>query len=593
MNKQWYKRILSVQTALMLICSIPVGNGIPAGAAAQNGTPAQEVVTAAAESCAPVNVIVTLEADALLPGFTAEQLVTPEAAAESAAIAAAQDAVIAQLTEWYPETEVSHRYNVLTNAFACTLPENLLDDAAALPAVRSVARSYQVHTVREAASEEDVSNAMQFQSQTGCRGDGQVIAIIDSELDLEHPMFAPLADDVETKLTQEQVEAISDNIGFNVQIGTEYIWHSSKVPFAANYEDQIPMNVRDASEYAYHGTHVAGIAAGNVYEDAEGRTLSGIAPNAQIVFMAMQYISDVTDFIGALEDAVKLQADAINMSMGYCTEAPGKDDPFRDAVNTAEAAGITICISAGNSADGTLVSPRQTADNPDVSTMNVLVQDGTHALAVASADNPSEFDQHAMLLGEQKIGYSAYVTSLSTSDAPKLLSDTLKEASYEYEYCGIGDLSDFEGKDLTGKLALVDRGVLSFTEKAVHAMQVGAVGVIIIQNRPDEYFTPVSNAEIPVGIVSIENGALLKNAEDGKISFTDELVTVSLPADVSYYTSYGVHNSLELRPDIMGVGGYVESAAYHNSTSVQSGTSMASPYIAGCAMLLNEYLQKH
>ncbi len=399
---------------------------------------------------------------------------------------------------------------MLTNAFSCELPENLLDDAEALPAVRSVARSYKVHAVPEAASEEDISNAMQFQSQTGCRGDGQVIAIIDSELDLEHPMFAPLADDVQTKLTQEEVEAISDNIGFNVQIGTEYVWRSNKIPFAADYEDQIPMDVRDASESAYHGTHVAGIAAGNVYEDAEGRTLSGIAPNAQIVFMAMQYVSDVTEFIGALEDAVKLRADAVNLSMGYCGETPGKEDPFRDAVNTAEAAGVTVCISAGNSADGTLVSPRQTADNPDVSTMNVLVQEGTRALAVASADNPSEFDQHAMLLGEQKIGYSGYATSTTTSEPPMLLSDTLKEASYEYEYCGLGDTSDFEGKDLTGKLALVDRGILSFTEKAVHAKKVGAVGVIVIQNRPDEYFTPLSNADIPVGIVSVENGALLK-----------------------------------------------------------------------------------
>ena len=593
MNKQLYKRIISVQTALLLVCSSLAGNGIPAAAALQDEAPSAEIVTEAAESCAPVNVIVTLDADALLPGLTAEQLVTPEAAAESAVIAAEQDAVIAQLTEWYPELEVGYRYNVLTNAFSCKLPENLLDDAEALPAVRSVARSYKVHAVPEAASEEDISNAMQFQSQTGCLGDGQVIAIIDSELDLEHPMFAPLADDVQTKLTQEQVEAISDNIGFNVQIGTEYVWHSSKIPFAADYEDQIPMNVRDARESAYHGTHVAGIAAGNVYEDAEGRTLSGIAPNAQIVFMAMQYISDVTEFIGALEDAVKLQADAVNLSMGYCGETPGKEDPFRDAVNTAEAAGVTVCISAGNCADGTLVSPRQTADNPDVSTMNVLVQEGTRALAVASADNPSEFEQHAMLLGEQKIGYSSYVMSISTADTPKLLSDTLKEASYEYEYCGLGDLSDFEGKDLTGKLALVDRGILSFTEKALHAQKVGAVGVIVIQNRPDEYFTPVSNADIPIGIVSVDNGELLKNAEDKKISFTDELVTVSLPADVSFYTSYGVHNSLDLRPDIMGVGGFVESAAYHNSTSVQSGTSMASPYIAGCAMLLNEYLQKH
>jgi len=80
----------------------------------------------------------------------------------------------------------------------------------------------------------------------------------------------------------------------------------------------------------------------------------------------------------------------------------------------------------------------------------------------------------------------------------------------------------------------------------------------------------------------------MREAEKKVLTVTGEKVMHELPKSVSSYTSWGVKYSLDLRPDIMGIGGRVRSAAYGNCTQIMSGTSMASPYVAGCTAVLRE-----
>lgn len=192
MNKNTFHKLLCITASSVLTCSSLAWTGFSA-AADDRSTPAVQT----AESREPVSVIVRLCSDALLEGgLTADQLLTPEAAARSEEIRSEQDTVLAQLREWDPALEPEYRYSVLTNAFSCMLPEDLIDDAEAIPAVRSVTKS-----LRIAADQEEVSGSLsidsyQFFEQSGCRGAGTVIAIIDTELDLRHPMFAALNDDI-------------------------------------------------------------------------------------------------------------------------------------------------------------------------------------------------------------------------------------------------------------------------------------------------------------------------------------------------------------------------------------------------------------
>ena len=541
----------------------------------------------------PVSVIIALRSDAVLDGNeSASYLETSDAAAESDAVLRTQDAVIAQIREWYPELEVRYRYSTLINGFSCSLPANLIAKVSELPEVESISKSGQIKVKKELASAATLGNIPYFHNETGCTGEGQVIAVIDSELDVTHPMFAPLADDIQTKIDMSDLEAIASGIGFNTQFDPETAYYGTKVPFAIDYTED-PFQIADPVDY--HGTHVCGIAAGNRVTDEEGVAMSGVAPDAQIVFMGMQHaMFDIEEvLIAAIEDAVKLDVDAINMSLGVDGDPMGQS-ALAEAVNQAEAAGITVCIAAGNSDNGSVeYNEKHYSDNPDVSWMNSFISEGTNALAVASADNPSIANYHCFSFNGQQIPYEG---SMETdSDDMRYLSNELDlNQDYEYVYCGFGRAEDFsKDVNLYGKIALIDRGENYFSDKALNARSYGAVAAIIVQNDDSDPLIMASDDPLPIGMISKQNGDLLKNAENKTIRFTDSLLTVQRSTGVSAYSSWGIHSSLELRPDIMAIGGNVTSAAYGGTFQNLSGTSMATPYMAGCSAILKQYLLKN
>ncbi|MBP0968441.1 MAG: S8 family serine peptidase, partial [Oscillospiraceae bacterium] len=587
-------RVFSMMLSFALACScLSSYAGQISYAESLTAVHALAAETADPETAVPV--IVTLDADCLLSdGRQSDYLCTPEAAAQCNVLRAAQDTVIAKLTALYPPLHDDYRFLTLTNGFSCALPASLIPEAEALNGVRSVSRSPVIEYVPDMSDALNIGGISSFYNDTDCRGEGQVIAVIDSELDLSHPMFAALPSEKQTKLTKDKVSAIASGVGFHVNISGDDAYYSSKVPYAVDYLDQNPRAIQNQDPQEYHGTHVSGIAAGNAYQTDDGELISGVAPDAQLVFMAIDSV-EITNatFIAALEDAVKLQADAANISLGTAMEVLDADNPFRDAVNAAEAAGVAVCIAAGNDGNGEELGFIPTPDQPDVSKMNGFITEDTRALAVASADNKSQIRLRTAKYHDHDIGYSGYTdSSAAGTGALRYIGDALGTGPFFYEYCELGYEKDFEGKDLNGKLALIDRGTLSFTEKAAHAAAAGAVGMICIQNSPEAPAAMVNDASVPVAMISVEDGEMLKQAWDKRISFVNGYTYVQQDTGVSQYSGWGVHNSLDLRPDIMGIGGNVRSAAYNNQTSVQSGTSMAAPYITGCTALMTEYLRE-
>ena len=350
MNTNIRNRILSITCAAVMLSANASGM-IPALHAAAQQTAAPDI--AALQNSEPVNVVITLNSDAVLgENESPEYLETEAASAESDAVRKSQDAVIEQIREWYPELSVRYRYTTLVNGFSCSLPAKLIGKVSALPEVASITQTGKLKVKREMADAAPLGQIPYFYSETGCTGEGQVIAVIDTELDVTHPMFAPLADDLQKKISKSDLETIASGIGFNTYFDTDQAYISSKVPFAIDYTED-PYSIADPNPLAYHGTHVCGIAAGNRITDEEGVAMSGVAPDAQIVFMGMESANDIEAvLIAAIEDAVKLNVDAINMSLGIEGDLMGQSI-LAEAVNQAEAAGITVCIAAGNSDNGT------------------------------------------------------------------------------------------------------------------------------------------------------------------------------------------------------------------------------------------------
>ncbi len=589
--KNFTRHFLSMTTAALIGGSAVLNCGLPAALAAE------------AKDGKLIPVIISLSGDAVLAGEAAAEmgtdyLDTAEADAKAASLRQISSQAEEYLRSLYPELEISYRYDVLMNGFSCSLPAGLLDEAGSCRWVKDITKVETVNVVKpELYTASELSDMNYFGETTGYFGEGEVIAVLDSEFDITHDMFAPI-DDKENKLTKDDIAAAAAEL--NVSIDPERAYISSKLPYVIDYTDDTPYEYTDPENY--HGTHVAGIAAGNMISDDESAELSGIARDAQLVMMKVfkqitidelgitMSTAESDAILAALEDAAKLKADVINLSLG----SPDPDFekiPYKDTITALNNAGIMVVASAGNDSNSFMGNGNYLdidTSAPDTHTVGEpsAFRD---AFCVAAANNSVRRSPCFRIEGlDDEIPFSD--TDQGT------LSDFLSDDVYEYVYCGLGLFEDFDGKDLQGKIALIDRGELHFWEKAMNAQMAGAIAMIICDNAEDGDLITINmeGNPFPAAFVSMNDGNKLKEAESGKIRL-DSTLSIVTPLDggISEYSSFGPAADLTLKPDIAGIGTAVSSAAYDNGLKQMNGTSMASPYVAGCVAVFDQYLRKN
>lgn len=140
-----------------------------------------------------------------------------------------------------------------------------------------------------------------------------------------------------------------------------------------------------------------------------------------------------------------------------------------------------------------------------------------------------------------------------------------------------------------GKLALVQRGTCTFTDKATNAAKAGAIGLVVYNNDGDSFAPSTPGAPIPVVGIGHDVGVKLAGAIQGgktvKLTFqkTDKIVPITTGNTVSDFSSVGPSYENDMKPDIAGVGGNIYSTLprYLGSWGFMSGTSMATPYVSG------------
>jgi Iap family predicted aminopeptidase len=80
-------------------------------------------------------------------------------------------------------------------------------------------------------------------------------------------------------------------------------------------------------------------------------------------------------------------------------------------------------------------------------------------------------------------------------------------------YVGLADAAGIGVKDLTGKIAVADRGTLNFSVKYANVKQAGAVGLIVVNNQPGPFSGNLTTeSAFPVVGVSREDGAAILDA---------------------------------------------------------------------------------
>lgn len=489
---------------------------------------------------------------------------------------------------------IGKSYGYVVNGFATKAKVKDIQKLRNIPGVKSVTLA-KVYYAND-SSADNMANVSTVWNNYKYKGEGTVVSIIDTGIDPNHKDLR-LSDDSKVKLTKDKVNAFTKESGYGR-------YFTDKVPYGHNYSDNND-NITDDNPSEQHGMHVAGIVAANGTADSVNSVV-GVAPEAQL--LAMKAFSnsdssastDSTSIIGAIDDSAKLGADVLNMSLGSVSGEQTEDDPEVAAVERATKKGTAAVISAGNS--GTSNSETEGVNkayygNPD---METLGSPGTarSATTVASAENTKATTDGVTIT-------SADGKTTIADPEPAQLSEGTDRAFFNDKKFYVvkdknGNLGTGSAKQYTsavkGKIAIVKRGELTFTDKQKYAQEAGAAGLIIVNNQAGDMTGMSLNAGFPTTGLSATSGEkLVKYVE----AHPDEALKVSIvvqPLDnsarqtdlMSDFTSYGPTSSLAFKPDISAPGGHIWSTQNNNGYTNMSGTSMASPFIAGTQALVSQ-----
>ena len=187
-------------------------------------------------------------------------------------------------------------------------------------------------------------------------------------------------------------------------------------------------------------------------------------------------------------------------------------------------------------------------------------------------------------------------------------SDRLEELqgkSLPIVFAGLGKASDFAGKDVSGKIALIQRGEIAFDEKIKNAKKAGAKSVIVYNNVDGQIPAGLGEAVglVPSFRLSKADGERLKGMGEGSFTFETLNNTKTEGDHLADFSSRGpVNGNYDIKPDVVAPGVSIFSTTpefindpqdginYGNAYVRMSGTSMATPHVAGAAALI---LQEH
>ncbi|MBR0366518.1 MAG: S8 family serine peptidase [Clostridia bacterium] len=421
---------------------------------------------------------------------------------------------------------------------------------------------------------------------TEYKGQGTLIAIIDSGFQVDHPYLN--ASISSPKLSPEDAAGKITDIGYGA-------YYSAKIPFIYSYGNESSTLAAIATD-PDHGTHVAGIAAGKEGTIQNGDVINGAAPEAQLALMACSKTANGSMGYSivkkGIDDAITLGADVINMSLGsnYVDVRNSSFTAVSTSITNARNAGIVVCTSQGNAARG-FYNNDPLVTNIDYGAAGFM-GNNTGTFSVASADTAVYYDTMLKLVTGEGIDIAAYPAAEVSGVAA--FADTVTSAT-DFVDCGYGAAADFVGKTLTNKVALIRRGSISFAEKTQNAKNAGAIAAIIYDNAVGTY-ARIRGCVLPSVFVTKADGEKLvemtnKTVYAGGPGFFEFTNTVT-PGKPSSFSSWGFSETMQLTPDITGYGGNVYSAAPGSTYQNMSGTSMSSPYLAGISACMKSYLNE-
>ena len=594
MNNNFFKNIVSVLVAACLVCT-----GTAAFADGSDIFAMQSDYIGKPSGGESVRIVVELEDAPLLSygekistySSVSDFLASTDAKSIDQRLEQSRKAVKKALVKSGTDFTVRHEYSAVMNGLALEADIADLETIAQTPGVKDAfaAQFYSVpEPINTYSGGVSAIGGDIVGSELGLTGKNSAVAILDTGLDLSHPAFSSVNS---PRYSKDDIEYVLKNNKMTIgKLNVSKVYINDKIPYAYDYAD-VDTNVSGGDS---HGTHVAGIVGAN-----SGGVVEGVAPDAQLFIMKV--FGDSTggayddDILAALDDSVKFGVDSINMSLGSTagfSESAYKS--MREVYNRVRDSGIALYCAAGNeyssSYQNTAGNDLPRAAEPDNGT---VASPSTYeaALSVASMNN-TETTSVYLLANGRKIRYS----DPSEKSSGQLIS---LSGTFEYADCGIGGTADFSGKKLRGKVALIRRAgeengeILTFAQKETNARTAGAIAAVIYDNVNGALVNMSTDNKIPCVFISKADGEYLCAQTDKRLSVSEEYIDTfkdGYSGKMSDFSSWGVTPDLKLKPEITAPGGDIYSTLPNGLYGNMSGTSMASPHMAGAAAVMEQYL---
>lgn len=505
-----------------------------------------------------------------------------------------QAAIEAAMTKGNISFQAGAAYSVVLNGFAASVKASDLPKLLKIEGVAYVepdrqfrlfappAPPAQTGTVKPAYVKSQAFLGVEKLWQEGYQGQGVKVAVIDSGIDPNHPEFKGV-----------------------------YKGGKNFVPFSPLYKtkrkandasetrpSERPASMPEVNEWGFpyatdHGTHVAGTIAAI---GANKFGFKGVAPKVDLyayrVFGAYGS-SSLSWILAAMEEAVKQDMDVINLSFGAI--ATSEADAAAFAANNAMLSGTVVVSAMGNAGQF-----RGSIGTPATSRLGIAVGNST----IPEERHTATVDAKA---GNITVKKTLNMIAAVTGTPPgKQLPNALELVAVP----GAGNKTDYNKLNVKGKAVLVAVGAMEIWQKIVVAKEMGAAAVLIHNIRggfnapaPSGVYLNDAFDYIPAFDLSQTDGEALRQqllTSNGSVRVSNIKLTLTKGDEIDETSSSGPSTpNFDIKPDIVAPGTSIMSAKpmykadnpkadYTKAYIRQTGTSMASPHVAGVAALIRQ-----